>query len=455
MKPYAFWVRHINFPLGLALKGHARFYRYYKAAERVQWQSPEAVQQLQWERLKNLLNHAHQHSPYWREVFNERQLTPNHIQSPEDFRKLPLLTKPLLQDRRDEMVCDNVQRDRLIENASGGSTGNPTVFYQDIDRNYRRAMDQIRHDRWTGWNVGERFALLWGANYEFTKYEHWMERVNNALFFRRIPLDAFNLTEDKMRLYLETLKRLRPTVIQAYGQAIALLAEFMDKEKLSIAPFKLKGIISSAEKLYPFQRELVEKVFGCKVFERYGSREVGLISSECDRFEGMHIASDSVYVEFLDENDEPVPAGQPGRIVVTDLWTHVMPFIRYDTGDVGTPLDAYCSCGRGLPLMKEVQGRQADFILLKDGRKIHGEYFTHLFYGIPGVRQFQLIQETHTEFSLNVVKTDELDPEKIQTVLQQMTEFMKDADIQVKLEYVSEIPPPMSGKRRFTISKLV
>jgi len=281
-----------------------------------------------------------------------------------------------------------------------------------------------------------------------------MEKVNNALFFRRIPLDAFDLTEDKMRTYLEVLKKENPTVLQAYAQAMVLFAQFIEREKLSVKPLQLKGIISSAEKLYDHQRELIERVFNCKVFDRYGSREVGLVSSECDKFEGVHLNADNVVVEFLKEDGIPCNPGETGRVVVTDLWNKVMPFIRYDMGDMGIFLEEKCSCGRGFPLMKCVEGRTADFIRLKNGKLIHGEYFTHLFYGVQGIREFQLIQKTENHMEFKIVKAGEVEEEKLEEAFKKMHAFMDASDIKIQISYVDKIEKPRSGKLRFTISEI-
>ena len=454
MDYYAAIVRYINFPFGLFVKGQEKFYKHYQVLERTQWASPQELRALQWSRLAILLRYAYAYSPYWRTAFECLNIIPNDVTTIEHFQKLPILTKKILQTELNTILSRNIRQEYLIENASGGSTGEPTIFYQDKERNYRRAMDQIRHDRWTGWKIGERSALLWGANYELKKYESWIGRLNNALFFRGIPLDAFNLTEQKMQSYLELLKRKMPTVIQAYAQAIALFAQFIKEQGLTVAPLKLKGIISSAEKLYPWQRAIIEEVFECKVFDRYGSREVGLIASECNRFEGMHINSDNVLVEFLREDGTPCKLGEIGRIVVTDLWNKVTPFIRYDTGDLGKSLEQLCSCGRGLPLMQCVEGRTSDFIRLSNGKIIHGEYFTHLFYGIRGVKQFQLIQTAPRRLELNVVKTETLDQHIVERIVKKLHAFIDDSTVEVVVMYTDQISPPLSGKRRFTISKL-
>lgn len=445
MSWYGKIIKHINFPIGLYIRGQGKFYQHFRDLEKNQWLPIEDLETLQWKRLKKLLKHAKK-SPYWKKILKGKT-----IKSIQDLQKLPVMTKQNLQNYLEEMTIR--PEHKVIENATGGSTGEPTIFYQDRERNYHRAMDQLRHDRWAGWDVGEKVGLLWGANHDLKAYTRISGRIANTLFFQQIPLDAFELTASKMKRYLKILKRKKPPIIQAYAQAITTFADFIKEKGLSVKPLQLCGIISSAEKLYPKQRKRIEKVFGCPVFDRYGSREVGLIASDCDHFEGMHINADNVLVEFLDEKGNPVKPGELGRIVVTDLWNMVTPFIRYDTGDMGTSKEGQCSCGRGLPLMKEVVGRESDFIKLRNGKMIHGEYFTHLFYGVRGLERFQMIQKSFDRLEFKIVKNDDFDPKKMDAIIKKMKEFLEDPSIEIDIQYVERIMTPQSGKRRFTISE--
>lgn len=165
--------------------------------------------------------------------------------------------------------------------------------------------------------------------------------------------------------------------------------------------------------------------------------------------------ADNLMVEFLDDSGNPVKQGEPGRIIVTDLHSYAMPFIRYDTGDIGVWTDQRCSCGRTLPLMKCVEGRTADFILARDGRMVHGEYFTHLFYGIRGMKQFQFLQKSLDLVEIRVIKDDHWEPSQEPKIVKKIKEYMQDQELKIKLMFVEQIPAPRSGKRRFTISELI
>lgn len=447
---YAKTIRTVFFPLGLALLGGTRFYRHYKTLERNQWLSFEELKSLQNAKLRALLVSA-ERSPYYRTLFREIGIVPTDIRA-DTLARLPVLTKRIVQQRREDLLCEGHLTRGLISNASGGSTGEPTIFYQDKERNWRRAMDQLRHDTWAGWQLGEPVALLWGAQHDLTFYNQLAGKIQNALFYRRTPLDAFNMNEEVMRRYFSILLRKKPSIIQAYASAIGMFAEFVRREQFDGRALHLQGIVSSAEKLLPQQRSIIEEVFGCKTFDRYGSREVGIVASECNRFEGMHINADNIIVEVVRDDGTPCEAQESGRIIVTDLHNYVFPFIRYDTGDIGKLLEHQCSCGRGLPLMAQVEGRTADFIVLRDGRNIHGEYFTHLLYGVQGIAQFQFVQHDYDHFELLLVKTGGIDVSAIQKIQAEILAYLKDPAAQLSVRFVSAIPVLRSGKRRFTVS---
>jgi phenylacetate-CoA ligase len=186
---------------------------------------------------------------------------------------------------------------------------------------------------------------------------------------------------------------------------------------------------------------------------RYGSREVGLIASECKHQKGLHINADNIYVEIV-KNGKSVSNGDSGDILVTDLTNHAMPLIRYKLGDVGRLSNNDCTCGRNLPLMKSVEGRTGDFFVSSNGSLVHGEYFTHLFYGEGDVIKFQMIQETISEINLKIVSVNnDINADYLHGFISK-TKTMLGNNCEVNIEFVSNIPLPASGKTIFTISKV-
>ena len=397
----------------------------------------ETIVAFQQERLEELLQHAYHTTPYYRELLKTESL---------DISEVPPLEKQDVREQLKHLCSEAFLQKQRIKNATGGSTGTPLTFYQD--RNYwnQRNLSVYYFDRWAGWNFGEPQLIIWGAPADLKGNEHWKHRLNN--FWRnQYWLNGFHLTDTVMQEAFNEMNRCYPQTILAYPSSLYQFAAFLSENGLT-PRWGLKGMISSAEMLHPHYRALAETVFGTKVYNRYGGREVGLIAMEC--IEGrMHINCHDLYLEI----DSIDPYTQPGEILITQLNNYAMPFIRYRIGDIGRLSDEICPCGNQLPVLAELLGRSTATFRTKTGALIHGGYFTQQFYNVIGVNQFQLIQETFERCVLKLVinaqwqeTTGDLLVGKIQDTL--------GPDVAVTVEFIEEIPLSASGKREFTISKI-
>lgn len=443
--------KYLLYPLYYWRQGDERLNRLVEI-EPIQYWSTSKIQELQLKRLKTLVNHGYKHTEYYKRILDSHQIHPNDIQILSDIQYLPLLTKKVIQDHLDELVSDHLPENELVQDASGGSTGEPTIYYKDKARNNLRRADQIRHDRWSGWNIGDRSALIWGANRDLNVNGSYREQFISRFIERRWELNAFDMSKKDMEIYTRKLQKIQPRMILGYASALSHYALYL-QENQPDHKIRPHGVISAAETLSDEQRNLIEQVFQTKVLNRYGSREVGLIASECKHQNGLHINADNVLVEVVN-NGKPVSVGELGDIVVTDLWNYGMPFIRYKMEDVGSLKTQPCSCGRGLPLMGSVKGRTGDFFVSKDGSRIHGEYFTHLFYHQPEISKFQIIQESLTDIQLKIVETPQAVNRDYLVKIEQQTKETLGSQIKLDVHFVNEIPPTASGKSRFTISKI-
>lgn len=448
---YALINRYVIYPLYFLKNGDKRLQRLRKL-EKQQYLPEKDLEALQLKNLQEIVRYAYEHTRYYRRIMNERGLTGDCIQSLKDIEKLPILTKQIIQEHGDELLSDEYQKSELFKDASGGSTGQPTVYYKDYRRHNIRRADQIRHDGWTGWKLGDRSALIWGAQRDLKSVQSFKEHIISRYIARHWELDAFEMTAAKMDRFVVELERIKPTMILGYASALNTFANYLLKNHPN-HKIQLKGIVSSAETLTEERRRVIESAFKCKVLNRYGSREVGLIGSECNHQSGLHINADNLHVEVA-AGETKVPVGERGDIVVTDFLNKGMPFIRYRLEDVGYLSTASCNCRRSLPLLGAVEGRTGDFFISHDGAMVHGEYFTHLFYDVPQVKQFQIIQQSLTEIELKIVpnKADQ-DPKYLLPIKQKIIEMLGDqVNIVVKME--DTIPPTASGKSLFTISKV-
>ena len=419
-------------------------YSLYDQLKEEQFLPYERIAQLQSERLQHLLRRAQKHSPYYRHLFRKHNIEIDERFDMSRLRALPLLRRENLQESIDDILCEDAHHVR--RNSSGGSTGNPVNFYQDDTYARWSEAQNLLFYSWLGVQPGEKTAVFWGADRDLKDLS-----LNDRLFnriHRLKQLNSFSMTEENLSGFIDELNKYRPRYVYGYSSSLSLAAQFINKSKpLTFTPLSVR---SSAEMLYVHQRNEIERAFGARVYNSYGSREVNNMAAECSVHDGLHIFASGRIVEVVDHNGIPVPDGTMGNIVVTDVTNMAFPFIRYLIGDVAVKRREPCSCGRGYPLLVKIEGRSSDMIVV-NGQYIHGEFFTHLFYDRRGIKRFQLVQEDTNHLRLRVVSHDNrLDLDDILTSIHERV----GKGVTIELEYTDTIPPTPSGKYRFTISKL-
>jgi len=416
----------------------------YYEKKKLQYLPLEDIKKYQLKKFKKLLQVATKAS-YYKEIIDSFGKSIDEF-TLEDLKKFPILTKDIIRKEKMRLLTKSIKE--LFPNSSGGSTGEPINFYQD--QNYRDhvwATMMIIMET-CGWYYGARVARLWGAPQDRPSLKGKIAYfLQNTRFY-----DSFNMSEENMLKYHYDMERFRPDIIISYASSIYLLARFLERKGIKPNYPKI-SISTSAETLYPHMRETIERVFGVKVFDKYGSREVSAIAYECEKHSGLHIIMDNVIVECIDPITQKEVFDQPGELLITDLNNYGMPFIRYKIGDMGILSKEKCKCGRNTILLKKVIGRTTDNFILKNGRIIHGEYFTHLFYGIDGIKEFQFVQETIDKFNLYIVRDDNFDEETLIKIQKNIKEVIGN-DSELNIHFLDSIPKTPTGKYRFTISKI-
>jgi phenylacetate-CoA ligase len=443
--PEAF-VGKVIFPVW-ARRDHPLYRLYRQRFERSQFLDAQQLADLQLIQLRKLLAHSYDNCEFYRRRFEAAGFQPNQIASLADIAMLPVLTKRDIQDFKSQLTARNFPEGLRVKNQTGGSTGSPLQFYVDLERLDARMASVARHDLWTGLRPGDWLAYLWGARLDHVTASGWRSAIRNELLYRRIELNTSSISEADWDQFLARVRRKKPRFLLAYAQAAVLFADYVRRRGITDIVFD--SIITTAEVLLPEQRPILEETFSAKVFERYGCREVSVIASECDRHAGLHVNSETLLVEIVDEAGKPARAG---RVIVTDLMNRSMPLIRYEIGDVSSWSTTSCPCGRALPLLEGIEGRTTDFLLLNDGRRISGPSLTLVVADMPDVRQVQFVQRGCEQVRLRVVPGNGYGAHTRIELEKRLGVYLRGAT-PLSIEEVESIASEISGKYRFVVSE--
>jgi phenylacetate-CoA ligase len=445
---YTALVSSLLFPLQEWIKRH-NSHALRRQMEQTQWWPRQRIEALQLQRLRALLLHASEHVPYYRQLYARIDFDASRVKDLRDLRCLPILCKTDINDHRDEFFSETSRG--LQRFNTGGSSGEPLIFYLGKERISHDVAAKWRATRWWGVDIGDREAVMWGSPIELQAQDRWRARRDRLM--RSDLLPAFDLSAKRLDEYLARLRRQRPAMLFGYPSVMCLLVQHARLRNLALDKLGVQVIFVTAERLYDEQRSLLTAAFAAPVANGYGGRDSGFLAHECPEG-GMHITAEDVVIEILDPQGNAVAPGQSGAIVVTHLASSDFPFIRYATGDIGALDPQACRCGRGLPLLKRVEGRVTDFVVARDGTVMHGLALIYILRDLPQVRAFKIIQESLDCTRVLVVSVEGLPPALHVSIVTQFRARLG-ASVEILIEEVTAIPAEASGKHRYVVSKVV
>ena len=439
MNLYTKLIAGVVFPAQERLKKHNTV-TVRRVLEKTQWWDAGKLRDLQLARLRNLLQHAAKDVPYYRALFARLDFLPGEVRELSDLARLPLLTK---EDIRANLTAMKSRKAHgLTRYNTGGSSGEPLIFFLGKERISHDVAAKWRATRWWGVDIGDPEVVVWGSPIELGAQDRLREWRDALMRTELIP--AFEMSEEKLDGFVERIAERRPKMLFGYPSALAHIARHAERRGVVLDRLGIRVAFVTSERLYEEQRRDIERIFGCRVANGYGGRDAGFIAHECPAG-GMHITAEDIIVETVDESGRPVDSGTSGEIVVTHLATGDFPFIRYRTGDVGVLGDETCPCGRGLPLLKEIQGRSTDFVVAQDGTVMHGLALIYAVRDIPGVRQFKVIQESLERTRILLCTDAAFSESDVETIRKGIADRLG-SSVEVCVERVREVPREASGK---------
>jgi phenylacetate-CoA ligase len=384
--------------------------------------------------------------PYYRRVFDEARFDPSATRSLGDLARLPFLTKALIRANTDALKADDAPALRRYN--TGGSSGEPLVFYIGKGRVSHDVAAKWRATRWWGVDIGDPEVVLWGSPIELGAQDR-MRLLRDRLMRTKL-LPAFDMSLANLDRFVAEIRARRPRMLFGYPSALAKVAAHAKARGQRLDDLGVRVAFVTSEMLYDHQRELIGNAFGCKVANGYGGRDAGFIAHQCPQG-GMHISAEDIIVEIVGPGGELVADGEPGEIVVTHLATRDFPFIRYRTGDIGILAQRMCACGRSLPLLEEIQGRSTDFVIAADGTVMHGLALIYILRDLPGITSFKIVQESRQRVRVQIVAAADV-PSAMEQRIRDGFRARLGASVEVTIERVDVIEPERSGKFRYVVS---
>jgi phenylacetate-CoA ligase len=427
-----------------ALRERSPYLRVAAELRRAEHRPADERRAEQWERLRRIVAYAADRVPFYRSRFASIGFDPRDLASPADLARLPVLSKQDVRAAGDDLLSFDFTQGALVQKRTSGSTGVSLYVYADPACMQRRRGITLYRDRWTGWEVTDARAMVWGNPPPVAGAR---ARLRRALLERDDYLDTLRLDRRAFTDFAARVLRRRPRLLFGHAHSLYRFARFW--EEAGLPAYRFPGMISTAMVLHDHERRGIVRVFGDALFDRYGCEETSLIASECEAHDGLHVNTDGVYVELVEDG-----SAAPPRVVVTDLHNRGMPLIRYEVGDRARPRPGPCPCGRTYDRLAGVMGRVADYLITPRGELVSGISLTENFATlIPGVEQVQVIQDRRDHLLLHLVPAPTFGDESRRAVSRLIAERFG-AETRHEIVLRERIDPEPSGKFRFAICRI-
>jgi phenylacetate-CoA ligase len=402
---------------------------------------------MQLAKLRELIEHSWKKVPFYKASFARAGFKPGHLKTLADLAKVPLLSRQDLRDHFEDLRAVNASHFEPEQCSSGGATGQPVKFLLDRKAIALEKACVRRHWLRSGYKDGEPTANLRGLRLAFKSGEYSViDKGENCLY-----LSSYDLTPQTVAAYSKAFNEFRPALFNSYASSAALFANLVEHDGLKV--HSPQAIVCASETLYPHQRERIESVFKCKVWDWYGLTELVGNASECELHNGYHISMEQGCFEVLDDNGLAVAPGEVGEIVATGLHNYSMPLVRYRTGDLGEFTDELCPCGRTSRMIKSIQGRVFEFIETPSGVRLTATALNVHDNTWDKVLQFQYVQKARDTVLLRVIKANAFTETDERRILDRMGARFGD-EIRLRIEYVSEMPKTPRGKTPLIVNEL-
>lgn len=412
----------------------------FKHLNKSQWLTREEIRSYQNDKLRRLIEHVYHNVPYYKKVMKNEGIEPQDIRSTDDLKYFPLLTKKVINSNYQDIQSDDIYKRSPIECSTGGTTGKPLKLFRDKDTRIWAEAARLRGWSWAQYQIGKP-----AVSFQYNKWPSLIGKIRIGLINEHAFPDFGK--EDEIISSALQIRKINPFCVTGISSYLYRVASIYSRNNINGIQFPV--IFTTSEMLYEYQRDFLEIKFNGKVYDQYGCVEIGSLAYECDH-NSKHITDEHVIVETINSKGANV-TNTSGHLIITDLDNYSMPFIRYRIGDVGTLSDSQCQCGRGLGILRSMDGREQEIMKTSDGNYVPAIYFPTRFKKLKGIEQYQIVQNDIHHITLKIVKNTLFSPDTLEKMLQEIKEIIGN-DVTIAVEECNNIPLTSRGKTRLIIS---
>jgi phenylacetate-CoA ligase len=440
------WIlEHILFPAGDAIL-QTSFVSALKQWRKISTHDSEKLASLQRKNLKELLLYMYAHNRYYRQFLPDHHYI-NHHDPVEILKSLPLLTKETIRNNYELMISEPFlkSRQQLILEKSSGSSGIQGSVYMSRKEAYNVSAAQTHLWEWSGYRLGSELLQLGMTT------DRGLIKGLKDFFSKTTYRHAFRIDANDTKELLESLREKKDAFFGGYASGLYAYACIAEQYGLKT---EFKSVISWGDKMFGHYRKKIETVFNTRVFDTYGCTEGIIIGGQCKQG-NYHILTPHVYLELLDDNNNPVKPGSIGNVVVTRLDGRSFPLVRYKLGDLAIKAEdnKQCTCGMHYPQLSMIIGRETDIVYTPKGNPLIVHFFTGIFEHEQDIKQFRVTQYENKNILIEYIT----DLDDHAAILERLTEIMNNRSgevLPVNFSRVNHIPATISGKPQIVLSHL-
>jgi phenylacetate-CoA ligase len=415
----------------------------------INW-SKDEIQSYQTSNIKKLLDYAYLNVPFYTHRFDDAGFDYRKFRYLDELKKIPTLTRFDLQNFGPELISGERDNFKISKGSSSGSTGEPVIYYHDQFGKSANNAAVLFGKILGGYELGDPWTNVWGnptaVNNDWKKTS---SKISKFLF-NETRYAAFSLQSNvQFAELIDVIKNHNSEFLYGYTNAIYLLANFIENEKINFT--KMKGVFTTAENLQDFQRSKIEANLG-KVFDHYGSSEINGVAAQTIYDDFYSVIEPHVYVEF--DNYEKSNENGLQKFIITDLHNKVFPFIRYENGDLGKPVEVNVNSKLKFSKIKQIDGRISDIIPLPEG----GSLVVPSFFGsrmlkkVDGIKQYQIIMKSKNELEVNLISEKNIDENSKTIIKNTLSEYLPKS-LKYSLVYNNPIIQSKTGKFKLLIDQ--